>query len=164
MKIKVLFLDDIFSDSFRLTLDSEQLAFDDMWVQSIEKELMQSHNIGVDFEIVKSGDIDAWHALLKQEKPDLVLLDLYWHEQSRKKFGDARKAVDISLDALKKIRKAYPSLPVIQYTLKPDKDMMARSYAAGATFFLEKVPLAMEEVHSALKYIMIYLMRCQKSV
>jgi hypothetical protein len=36
---------------------------------------------------------------------------------------------------------------------------MERSYAAGATFFLEKVPLAIAEAHSTLKYIMIYLMR-----
>lgn len=159
MKIKVLFLDDIFSGEFRQTLDSEQLAFDDMWAQSIETEFAQSQNIGVEFEIVKSGDIDAWQPLIEKEKPDLVLLDLYWHEQAKKKFGNVRKAVDISLDALKEIRKTYANLPVIQYTLKPDKDMMERSYAAGATFFLEKVPLAVAEVHSALKYIMIYLMR-----
>lgn len=159
MKIKVLFLDDIFSDTFRQTLDGEQLAFDDMWVQSIEKQFSQSKDIGVDFEIIKSGDIDAWRTLIESEKPDLVLLDLYWHEQAKKKFGSVRKAVDISLDVLKEIRKTHANLPVIQYTLKPDKEIMARSYAAGATFFLEKVPLAVSDVHSALKYIMIYLMR-----
>jgi DNA-binding NarL/FixJ family response regulator len=159
VNIKVLFLDDIFSDTFRKTLDPEQLVFDDTWVASIEKELTNTTIIGVDFQIIKSGDIDGWRALLKKEKPDLVLLDLYWHEQAKKKYGDARKAVDISLDALKEIRKVYPELPVIQYTLKPDKEIMDRSYAAGATFFLEKVPLAIAEVHSALKYIMIYLLR-----
>ena len=159
MTIKVLFLDDIFSDIFRRTLDPEQLVFDDMWVSSIEKELTNSKIIGVDFEIIKSGDIDAWQATMKKEAPDLVLLDLYWHEQARQKYGDTRKAVDISLDALKDMRKIYPDLPIIQYTLKPDKDIMEKSYAAGATFFLEKVPLAVAEVHSALKYIMIYLMR-----
>ena len=159
MTIKVLFLDDIFSDTFRKTLDPEQLVFDDMWVSSIEKELTNSKIIGVDFEIIKSGDIDAWQTIMKKEAPDLVLLDLYWHEQARQKYGNTRKAVDISLDALKEIRKIYPDLPIIQYTLKPDKDIMDKSYAAGATFFLEKVPLAVAEVHSALKYIMIYLMR-----
>ncbi|MDX9785435.1 MAG: response regulator [Desulfobacterales bacterium] len=159
MKIKVLFLDDIFSGAFRQTLDNEQLAFDDMWVQSIEKEFSQSKDIGVDFEIIKSGDIDAWRTLIESEKPDLVLLDLYWHEQAKKKFGSVRKAADISLDVLKEIRKTHANLPVIQYTLRPDKEIMERSYAAGATFFLEKVPLAVSEVHSALKYIMIYLMR-----
>lgn len=158
MKIKVLFLDDIFSDMFRQTHDSEQLAFDDAWVESIEKELSSSKIAGVDFEIVKSGDIDQWQSLIDLEKPDLVLLDLYWYEQA-KKTGGAQSAVDISLDALKGMRKAYPDLPVIQYTVKPDKEIMDRSYAAGATFFLEKVPLAVAEVHSALKYIMIYLMR-----
>ncbi len=159
MIIKVLFLDDIFSETFRKTLDPEQLVFDDMWVESIEKELTNSKIIGVDFQVVKSGDIDGWRALMKKENPDLVLLDLYWHEQARQKYGDTRKAVDISLDALKEIRKDHPELPVVQYTLKPDQDIMDRSYAAGATFFLEKVPLAIAEVHSALKYIMIYLMR-----
>lgn len=159
MDINVLFLDDIFSEAFRKTLDPEQLAFDDAWVDAIEKELTNAKIIGVDFHITKSGDIDGWRALLKKEKPDLVLLDLYWHEQAKKKYGDSRKAVNISLDALREIRKVYPDLPVIQYTLKPNKDMMDRAYAAGATFFLEKVPLAIAEVHSALKYIMIYLMR-----
>jgi DNA-binding NarL/FixJ family response regulator len=159
MKIKVLFLDDIFSDAFRKTLETEQLVFDDTWVESLEKELSTAKSIGVDFEIVKSGDIDGWQSLIAKEKPDLVLLDLFWHEQAKKKYGDVRKAVDISLDALKGIRKAHANLPVIQYTLKPDKEIMERSYAAGATFFLEKVPLAIAEAHSALKYTMIYLMR-----
>lgn len=159
MKIKVLFLDDIFSDVFRKTLETEQLVFDDTWVESLEKELSTAKTIGVSFEIVKSGDIDGWQTLIEQEKPDLVLLDLFWHEQAKKKYGDVRRAVDISLDALKGIRKAYAKLPIIQYTLKPDKDIMERSYAAGATFFLEKVPLAIAEAHSTLKYIMIYLMR-----
>ena len=76
-----------------------------------------------------------------------------------KKWGDVRRAADISLDALKQIRDAYNTLPIIQYTLKPDKELMDQSYAAGATFFLEKVPLAIAEVHCALKYIMIYLLR-----
>jgi DNA-binding NarL/FixJ family response regulator len=159
MKIKVLFLDDIFSELFRKTHDVEQLAFDDTWVESIEKELNNTKLIGVDFEIVKSGDIESWQTLIVQTKPDMVLLDLYWYEQAKKTYGDVRKAVDVSIDALKGIRKAYPDLPVIQYTVKPDKEIMDLAYAAGATFFLEKVPLAIAEVHSALKYIMIYLMR-----
>jgi DNA-binding NarL/FixJ family response regulator len=159
MKIKVLFLDDIFSDVFRKTLETEQLVFDDTWVESLEKELSSAKNMGVHFEIIKSGDIEGWQALIAQEKPDMVLLDLFWHEQAKKKYGDVRKAVDISLDALKDIRKSNANLPIIQYTLKPDKDIMERSYAAGATFFLEKVPLAIAEAHSTLKYIMIYLMR-----
>jgi DNA-binding NarL/FixJ family response regulator len=158
MKIKVLFLDDIFSDIFRNTHDSEQLAFDDAWVDSIEKELTNGKIKGVDFEIVRSGDIDQWASLIDREKPDLVLLDLYWYEQAKQK-GGAVHAVDISLEALRGIRKTYPTLPVIQYTVKPDKEIMDRSYEAGATFFLEKVPLAVPEVHSALKYLMIYLMR-----
>lgn len=159
MKIKVLFLDDIFSEIFRTTHDSEQLAFDDAWVDSLEKELTGSKITGVDFEIIKSGDIEQWPTLIQQVKPDVVLLDLYWYEQAKKRYGDSRKAMDISLEALKGMRKAYPDLPVIQYTVKPDKDMMDRSYSAGATFFLEKVPLAISEVHSALKYIMIYFLR-----
>lgn len=161
MKIKVLFFDDIFSEMFRETHDSEQLAFDDAWVASIEKELTNPKIAGVDFEIVKSGDIDQWQTLIDREKPDMVLLDLYWYEQA-KKTGGAQSAVDIGLDALKDLRKAFPDLPVIQYTVKPDKEIMDRSYAAGATFFLEKVPLAIAEVHSALKYLMIYLMRTKQ--
>lgn len=157
MKIKVLFLDDIFSDMFRKTHDIEQLAFDDAWVESIEKELTNSKIDGIHFNIVKSGEIDQWPNLIEQEKPDIVLLDLYWYEQAKNRGHGT--AIDISLEALKAIRNAYPGLPVIQYTVKPDKETMDRSYDAGATFFLEKVPLAIAEVHSALKYLMIYLMR-----
>lgn len=160
MKIKVLFLDDIFSDIFRRTHDGEQLAFDDAWVESIERELANNKIAGIDFEIIKSGDIDNWPNLIDTEKPDVVLLDLYWYEQAKAK-GDATQAFDISLEALRGIRKSYPTLPVIQYTVKPDKKIMDSSYEAGATFFLEKVPLAVPEVHSALKYLMIYLMQSQ---
>jgi len=158
MKIKVLFLDDIFSDIFRRTHDGVQVAFDDAWVESIERELTNNKIAGIDFEIIKSGNIDDWQNLINIEKPDVVLLDLYGYEQAKEK-GDATRAVDISLEALRGIRKAYPTLPVIQYTVKPDKTIMDTSYEAGATFFLEKVPLAIPEVHSALKYLMIYLMQ-----
>ncbi|WP_419656245.1 uncharacterized protein Dvar_53510 [Desulfosarcina variabilis str. Montpellier] len=159
MKIKVLFLDDIFSDLLRDKVDPEQLIFDDTWSESLENELLHKKISGIDFEVVKSGDIDNWQQLIEKEKPDVVLLDVYWHEHARKKWGDVRRAADISLDALKQIRDAYNTLPIIQYTLKPDKELMDQSYAAGATFFLEKVPLAIAEVHCALKYIMIYLLR-----
>lgn len=158
MKIKVLFLDDIFSEIFRRTHDGEQLAFDDAWVDSIGRELSNNKIAGIDFEIVKSGEIEEWPSLIDSEKPDIVLLDLYWYEQAKAK-GDATRAVDISLEALRGIRKSYPTLPVVQYTVKPDKEIMDASYDAGATFFLEKVPLAIPEVHSALKYLMIYLMQ-----
>ncbi|MFH0782498.1 MAG: response regulator [Pseudomonadota bacterium] len=158
MRIKILFLDDIFSEMFRKTHDSEQLAFDDAWVDSIEREFTNGKVKGVDFEIVKSGEIDQWKSLIDTEKPDLVLLDLYWYEQAKQK-GSGYHAVDISMEALKGIRKNYPDLPVIQYTVKPDRETMDRSYEAGATFFLEKVPLAIPEVHSALKYLVFHLMR-----
>ena len=158
MKIKVLFFDDIFSDMFRKTHDGEQLAFDDAWVDSIERELTNGQIKGIDFEIVKSGEIELWPYLIERAEPDLVLLDLYWYEQAKQQGGECR-AIDISLEALKGIRKRYPDLPVIQYTVKPDRETMDQSYEAGATFFLEKVPLAVPEVLSALKYLMIYLVR-----
>jgi DNA-binding NarL/FixJ family response regulator len=158
MKIKVLFLDDIFSPIFRKTHDGEQLAFDDAWVDSVERALTDGKIKGVDFAVVKSGEIDQWPALIDREEPDVILLDLYWYEQAKQK-GGACHAVDISLEALRGIRKSYPTLPVIQYTVKPDKETMDRSYGAGATFFLEKVPLAIPEVHSTLKYLMLYLMQ-----
>lgn len=52
-----------------------------------------------------------------------------------------------------------PALPIVCYTIKPGKGLMERAYSAGAAFFLEKVPLALPEVHSLLKYILIYLFR-----
>lgn len=162
MNIKVLFLDDIFSDLFRDKVDPEQMIFDDAWSESLERELVHKKVSGIDFEIVKSGEIENWRQLIETETPDVVLLDVYWHEHARKKWGDVRRAADISLETLKEIRHAYQNLPVIQYTLKPNKEIMDQSYAAGATFFLEKVPLAIAEVHCALKYIMIYLLRDKK--
>lgn len=151
MKIKVLFMDDIFSDTFRKNHDSEHLAFDDAWIESIEKELFSNDIENVTFDLVKNGDIGRMPSLIQQEKPDIVLLDLYWYEDAGK--------TDLSLAALREIRKSHPDLPVIQYTIKPDKEIMDRSYEAGATFFLAKVPLPIPEVHTALKYIMVYLKR-----
>lgn len=160
MKVKVLFFDDIFSDIFREKHLKEELAWDDNWIDSIVKALDEStQRIGVSFEIIKSGEIDAWEALIKKEDPDIILLDLFWVEQAQQKYNDRNRAMDISLDAMQQIREAFPSIPVVCYTIKPDHELMERAYKAGAAFFLEKVPLAIPEVHSSLKYIFIHLMR-----
>ncbi|BBO88128.1 response regulator [Desulfosarcina ovata] len=160
MKAKVLFFDDIFSDIFREKHLKEELAWDDNWIDSISKSLDEStQRIGVSFEIIKSGEIDAWEALIKKENPDIILLDLFWVEQAQQKYNDRNRAVDISMDVMQQVRKSFPSIPVVCYTIKPDYQLMERAYEAGATFFLEKVPLAIPEVHSSLKYILIYLIR-----
>ena len=160
MKTKVLFFDDIFSDLFRKQNDSEQLVFDDAWVSSIEEALTDpKRNIGFTFELAKSGDIELWQEIVKKEKPDIILLDLFWPEQAKLKYDDGRRGMDISLGAIHDIRKAFPSLPIVCYTVKPDQGMLEKAYRAGATLFLEKVPLAIPEVHSALVYIFIYLLR-----
>ncbi len=160
MKVKVLFFDDIFSDLFREKHEKEELAWDDNWIDSIFKALDEStQRIGVSFELIKSGEIDAWEALIKKEDPDIILLDLFWVEQAQQKYNDRNRAMDISMDVMQQIRKALPALPVVCYTIKPDHKLMERAYNAGATFFLEKVPIAIPEVHSSLKYIFIYLIR-----
>ena len=160
MKVKILFFDDIFSDLFRKQNDSEQLIWDDNWVSSIEEELTDSkYNIGTTFELAKSGDIESWQEIVTKEKPDIILLDLFWPEQAKLKYGDGRRGMDISLEVIPAIRKVFPSLPVVCYTVKPDQDMLEKAYQAGATLFLEKVPLAIPEVHSSLKFILIYLLR-----
>lgn len=103
----------------------------------IVKALDQStQRIGVSFEIIKSGEIDAWEALTKKEDPDIILLDLFWVEQAQQKYNDRNREMDISLDAMQQIREAFPSIPVVSYTIKPDHEMMERRYKAGAAFFL----------------------------
>lgn len=160
MKVKVLFFDDIFSDLFREKHEKEELTWDDNWIDSIFKALDDStQRIGVSFEVIKSGEIDSWEALIKKEDPDIILLDLFWVEQAQQKYNDRNRAMDISMDAMQQICKAFPDLPVVCYTIKPDHELMERAFKSGATFFLEKVPLAIPEVHSALKYIFIHLMR-----
>ena len=160
MRAKILFFDDIFSDLFRKQNDSEQLMWDDNWVSSIEEELIDSkYNIGTTFELAKSGDIETWQDIVTKEKPDIILLDLFWPEQAKLKYDDGRRGMDISLEVIPEIRKAFPALPVVCYTVKPDQDMLEKAYRAGATLFLEKVPLAIPEVHSSLKFILIYLLR-----
>ena len=157
MRIKVLFFDDIFSDLFREKHSAEEVAWDDSWIDSISTAFDEStQRIGVNFDIVKSGEIDAWESLIKNEAPDILLLDLFWVEQAQQKYNDRNRAIDISLDALQKIRKSFPTLPVVCYTIKPDYETMERAFNLGATFFLEKVPVAIPEVHSSLKYIFIY--------
>ena len=93
------------------------------------------------------------------EKPDVILMDYYWPEHARKKYGDRERGGEISMDTLRQIRQALPDLPVISYTIKPDREVLDSAYANGVTFFLEKVAMAVPEVHNALKYIIIYLMR-----
>ena len=160
MKAKVLFFDDIFSDLFRKQHDSEQLVWEDNWISSIEEGLLNpKEDVGITFALVRNGDIESWRKIVTNENPDIMLLDLFWPEQAKLKYGDVRRGMDISLEIIPKIRKAFPSLPVVCYTMKPDQNMLEKAYCAGATLFLEKVPLAVPEVHSSLKYIFIYLLQ-----
>lgn len=160
MKAKVLFLDDIFSDLFRKQLSPEHLALDDSWVDALTDALTgKRDNTGVEFELIKNGKIDAWYDLIKEEKPDILLLDLYWPEEAFLKYKNRARGSDVSLEIIPKIRESFPDLPIVCYTVKPDKGMLEKAYRAGATFFLEKVALILPEAHSTLKYIFIYLLR-----
>lgn len=160
MKVKILFFDDIFSEIFRRQLSSEDLAMDDGWVHSVEQELVKADSsTGVAFDVRKSGDIEACCQVIEKEKPDAILLDLFWPEQSLARYGDKGRAAQIALEALKKIRQAFPSLPVVCFTVKPDRDLLEEVYETGATFFLEKIPLSLPEVHSTLKYVLVYLLK-----
>jgi len=160
MKARILFFDDIFSDLFRERLSPEHLALDDNWVSAVSEALAgKNDDSDVVFEVIKNGNIHAWRELIEKEKPDLLLLDLFWPQEAFVKFKDRNRGSDISMGILPDIRKAFPDLPIICYTIRPGKGLMERAYSAGATFFLEKVPLALPEVHSPLKYILIYLLR-----
>ncbi len=160
MNVKVLFLDDIFSDLFRNKFSDDQLVWDDNWVASIEDALHASEqSTGVIFEIVKSGKIEEWREVIQKEKPDILLFDVYWPEQALEKYGDRLRGPDISLNVLPEIRAAYPSLPIISHTIKPEKELIEKIYNAGATFFVEKVGMSIPEVQVSLAYIMIYLLR-----
>ncbi len=163
MRAKILFFDDIFSDVFRAHHDKEQLVWDDNWVAALEKEFTDpKRNIGTTFELVKSGDIHSWRELIEKETPDILLIDLFWPEEARKKFNDERRGDEISLGIISEIRNEFADIPVVSYTFKPNQEILEQAYAAGATFFLEKVALALPEVHSALKYFCVYLMRQRK--
>lgn len=163
MKAKILFFDDIFSDLFREKLSPEHLALDESWVAAVTKALTEPDDLtDISFELSKHGDIDAWKELIEKEKPDVVLLDLFWPEQAFIKYKDRSRGSDISLDTLEKIRKAFPDLPVVCYTVKPDKELLEGSYGRGATIFMEKLPLALPEVQRPLKYVLIYLLKYAK--
>ena len=100
---------------------------------------------------ITAATVEDGLALLDEHPVGLVVQDMNFTEDTT----SGKEGIAL----FHEIRQRYPDLPVIQYTVKPDKEIMDRAYEAGATFFLEKVPLAIAEVHSALKYIMIYLMR-----
>ncbi|MBL0715382.1 MAG: response regulator [Desulfosarcina sp.] len=160
MKAKVLFFDDIFSDLFRNELPPDQLVWDDNWIVAVEQGLAESdERSGYVFDLVKTGEINSWRRLIEEEKPDIVLLDLFWPAEASVKFKDRNRGSDIALEVTAGIHDAFPTLPVACYTLKPDKDLMEKAYRDGATIFLEKVALALPEVQSPLKYILIYLMK-----
>ncbi|OPX36632.1 MAG: hypothetical protein B1H13_14130 [Desulfobacteraceae bacterium 4484_190.3] len=164
MKVKILYFDDIFSDLFRAQLDEAQLDWDDKWVASLEREFTDpERDIGYTFEMVKSGDINSWRDLIKKETPDILLVDLFWPEEARRKFKDETRAAEFSIAVISEIRTEFPTLPMICYSFKPNPETLQYAYIAGATLFLEKVPLTLPEVHSALKYFCIYLIRqCKK--
>jgi CheY-like chemotaxis protein len=160
MTIKVLLLDDIFSSLFRNKFSTNQLVWNDNWVASIEDAFIASEkSTGISFELIKSGKIESWQEIIENEKPDILILDISWPEQAMEKYGDRLRAAEISLNILPEIRTAYPSLPVICHTAKPEKELIERAYKAGATFFVEKVGMSMPEVQVSLVYIIIYLLR-----
>ena len=160
MKAKVLFFDDIFSDLFRRDLPADQLVWDDNWVAALEQGLTESdQRTGFIFDLVKSGNIESCIDQIKVEKPDIVMIDLFWPAEAAAKYGDRNLGSNISFDAMKLIRQEFPELPIICYTLKPDKEVMDKAYQSGATIFLEKISLALAEVQSPLKYILIYLLK-----
>lgn len=163
MKAKILFLDDIFSDRFREKLSPEHLALDENWVAAVTKALTEPDDLAdIAFELSKHGEIDAWKEVIEKEKPDLLLLDLFWPEEAFVKYKDRSRGSDISLEALEKIRRAFPVLPIVCYTVKPDKGLLEATYARGATIFMEKLPLALPEVQRPLKYVLIYLLKYAK--
>ncbi|BBO67982.1 hypothetical protein DSCA_19120 [Desulfosarcina alkanivorans] len=160
MKAKVLFFDDIFSKRFRDELPPDQLVWDDNWVSAVEKGLSESDGrSGFVFELVKTGDISKWQEYIEREKPDIVLVDLFWPAEAAVQFNDRNRGADIALSAIAGIRGQYPDLPIACYTLKPDEALLEKAYKDGATIFLEKVALALPEVQSPLKYILIYLLK-----
>ena len=163
MKAKILFFDDIFSDRFREKLSPEHLALDENWVAAVTKALTEPDDItDMTFELSKHGDIEAWKEIIEKEKPNVILLDLFWPEEAFVKYKDRSRGSDISLEALESIRKAFPDLPVVCYTVKPDKALLDGTYARGATIFMEKLPLALPEVQRPLKYVLLYLLKYAK--
>ncbi|BBO86882.1 response regulator [Desulfosarcina ovata] len=160
MDVKILFFDDIFSELFRKVHDENELVWDDNWVASLEKALVDPNNrLGVTFTLIKTGEIEAWKKIVEKEQPDIVIMDYYWPEHALKKYGDRKKGGEISLETLSQMRKAFPNLPMISYTIKPDQQTMEAAYNNGVTLFMEKVAMAVPEVHNTLKYIIIYMMR-----
>ncbi len=163
MNAKILFFDDMFGELFRKQLSPEHLAMDENWAAAVTKTLTEADDItDITFELAKCGDIDAWRDVIETEKPDVVLLDLFWPEEAFLKYKDRGRGSDISLDALERIREAFPDLPIVCYTVKPDRELLQGAYARGATLFLEKLPFALPEVQKPLKYILIYLLKYAK--
>lgn len=160
MTAKILILDDIYSDIFRNKLQKDQLAWDDNWAASIEQALTSQDSIeGSEFNVVKSGEIDSVSDIMQKEKPDAVILDLFWPENANQNFGDRSRGMDISMEALKIIREKDKKIPVICHTVKPNKETLDTAYENGATFFLEKISVAIPEVQKHLKYIIMNLLR-----
>ncbi len=163
MKAKILFFDDIFSERFRNRLSAEHLALDENWVASVTGALTEADGLSdITFELKKHGDIESWQEIIGKEKPDVLLLDLFWPEEAFVKYKDRRHGADIGLEALERIRQAFPDLPIVCYTVKPDRELLEGTYRRGATLFLEKLPLALPEVQKPLKYILIYLLKYAK--
>lgn len=119
MTIKVLLLDDIFSNLFRNKFSANQLVWDDNWVASIEDAFTASEkSTGISFELIKSGKIESWQEIIENEKPDILILDISWPEQAMEKYGDRLRVTEISLNILPEIRTAYPSPPYLLFAIQ----------------------------------------------
>lgn len=70
------------------------------------------------------------HSVLREETPDVVLLDM--------NFNDALNSGNEGLYWLHEIKKTYPSLPVVLFTAYADIDLAVRGIKEGAADFIVK--------------------------
>lgn len=109
---------------------------DDARVRATLSVMLKKHN----YHLSEAGSGEETLALLKNERPDCVLLDL------------RLPGIDGS-EVLKEIRKKYESLPVIIITAYPDGNLMEKALVYAPFMMLPK-PLGPKQLLDAIRLVL----------
>ncbi|WP_246001269.1 response regulator [Oceanobacillus piezotolerans] len=111
------------------------IAEDDFRVANIHENFLQRYE---EIHVVgKALNAKETMEILKKEKPDLLLLDVYMPDKS-------------GVDLLPEIRKEHPDIDIIVITASTDKDILNKALHYGVESFLIK-PVKMERFSESIE-------------
>lgn len=106
--------------------------------EGLKKVVSQST---IDIKVIgEASDANELRDKLREEKPDLIILDIAMPGKS-------------GLDVLKEIKELYPKLPVLMLSMHPEERFAIRSLKAGASGYLNKSSISEQLVKAIRKIV-----------